>query len=491
MIGFNLPLMFWAFAALLIPLLIHIFSRKPGPTLLVANIRDYTPSDSSRVRRILLEEPFLWLLRTVLLALLVLLLAQPWLSRPPAEEDLPGWVLLSPELPADPAFFQVQDEIQQLLDQGYELRMLGPDFPKTTLNSLQGQSVPSINGWSLLKEAETRVPPGKLHFYSTNRIVSFNGYRPGFDIQWRSVPSQAVNRWIESIWRDLDDQVRVTIGVSNAESCDFQTYTLNENDDAFTIKQTEEGQTVCLSQTDAFPLDDQVPIPTNQPILVTVVTHPERAQDQAYLKAAIQTAAPLNLVQTRFQTLPDMDLTNADIIFYLAPGPLPEPLQNHLRDGALVIRDAPSERYDITTATINAPGYTHSPALHRRTPAGEGQTLWTDDQQIPLLQYTRQGKGRLIQFHSRFHPAWNNLVLNPLFPEWIFATLIEESPAIQSAAQPLSDFRCWSQALAQPPVKEAKAPSIPVRKSDLSSWLWLLTALAFLGERFLSERTRP
>ena len=49
--------------------------------------------------------------------------------------------------------------------------------------------------------------------------------------------------------------------------------------------------------------------------------------------------------------------------------------------------------------------------------------LLTSSDGSPLLQESQFGQTRLMQFNSRFNPAWNSLTLQPEFPELLLQLL--------------------------------------------------------------------
>jgi hypothetical protein len=94
---------------------------------------------------------------------------------------------------------------------------------------------------------------------------------------------------------------------------------------------------------------------------------------------------------------------------------------------------------------------------------------------------TREGLGRHIAFRGRFHPAANNFVLQPAFPESM--TVLWAGP------QP-EPVRPIARSQIVPARTTARAPAGPARR-DLYHVFWLAAVALFLLERVLAQRARP
>lgn len=99
---------------------------------------------------------------------------------------------------------------------------------------------------------------------------------------------------------------------------------------------------------------------------------------------------------------------------------------------------------------------------------------WTDGEGLPIASVGRLGRGRVIQLTRPLTPEAMPQLLEPDFPDRL-AGLLAPAPAPRRIAaadhRPLTGAPNWT----QPPL-------------DLRSWLALLTALVFAGERWLATR---
>ena len=136
MLQFLSPIFLVGLTALAIPLVIHLWSRRSGKTIKVGTIRFLRASDSHRFSSVKLQDSLLLFVRAVLIVLLVLLLARPILlsQAPSGKNSEVGWILLDPELINRGIDGPISQQIDSLSAHGNELRVLGPSFPRVSLD---------------------------------------------------------------------------------------------------------------------------------------------------------------------------------------------------------------------------------------------------------------------------------------------------------------------------------------------------------------------
>lgn len=181
MLQFAAPLGLLTLGALLAPIMIHLV-RRPRRVVKVGSLR---PLEDARRQSRSLRWHELWLLalRCALLAALALSLAGPtWQPRNPAPVR---WLLLIPgaELSATNRI-----EWERLRNDGFEPRMLAPDFPR------DGGSEPTTlsrtgHAWSLLRELDQSVSAGsRVVVFGPTWSNRFSGSRPtleNVEVSWR------------------------------------------------------------------------------------------------------------------------------------------------------------------------------------------------------------------------------------------------------------------------------------------------------------------
>ncbi len=172
--SFLSPAAFAAFAALLLPILIHLSRRSQTQRTEFAALRWISAKLRPR-RRPVLQERLLLLLRLLLLAVVVLWLAAPVWQRAAPSRD---WLLVAPgvdwrgvsDLPAG-------DTVQR--------RWLAPGFPPLSAPSPSAQALPTA---SLLREWDADAPAGdRLTVLVPETLGGLDGerLRLGRAVAWR------------------------------------------------------------------------------------------------------------------------------------------------------------------------------------------------------------------------------------------------------------------------------------------------------------------
>ncbi|MBK6267419.1 BatA domain-containing protein [Marivirga sp. S37H4] len=132
------PIWLWGLMALLIPLLIHLWSKQKTRVLPFGSIRFLKESSNNRSRSIQLTSVLLMLLRMLIITLLVLLLAK-WVLPSSGNEKKQNWLLLGDGIDLPQAYeneifevYQVTDlkEGKQYLNQWYFMQEIGEQYPE-------------------------------------------------------------------------------------------------------------------------------------------------------------------------------------------------------------------------------------------------------------------------------------------------------------------------------------------------------------------------
>ncbi|MBI4506162.1 MAG: BatA domain-containing protein [Chloroflexi bacterium] len=181
MLQFAAPLGLLAVGALVVPLVLHLV-RQPLQVVRVGRL-PLTPADRRDVRTLRWHEPLLLALRCALLTALALSLAGlHWQPRAPAPAR---WLLFIPGTALDaPA----QAEWRRLRAEGYEARVLSAGFPP--LADAAPPAATGVEAWSLLREADMRLPAGsQAVVFGPTWASQFHGARPllsRVNVRWRA-----------------------------------------------------------------------------------------------------------------------------------------------------------------------------------------------------------------------------------------------------------------------------------------------------------------
>ncbi|MBX2945288.1 MAG: BatA domain-containing protein [Cyclobacteriaceae bacterium] len=175
--SFLNPIWLWGLTGLLIPVAIHLLSRKEGNVIRLGSVRHIMDSASARFSSIRLNEIWLLLIRCLLLLFIILLLSGLYFSS--ESRNSKKWILVEKGLERDTDFMPLVDSLQ---DQGFELRYLYEGFPVVDDDlELNG----NINYW-LLAQALQAESVERAVVLSNNYLKNFTGQRINLpdNIRW-------------------------------------------------------------------------------------------------------------------------------------------------------------------------------------------------------------------------------------------------------------------------------------------------------------------
>jgi hypothetical protein len=178
-----LPAALAALAALLLPLVLHLQRRRQQPVAVMFAALRWLGESARPQRRLRLVDPWLLLVRCLLLATVVLALAQPVLH---GDDDGRAWHVLVPGV--DPAAIDWPDEVDAI-----ERRWLVDGFPP--LQEEASTPPASTTSASLLRELDARLPADvALTVYLPPELDGLDGARIalGRTVDWRIVPAASI-----------------------------------------------------------------------------------------------------------------------------------------------------------------------------------------------------------------------------------------------------------------------------------------------------------
>src|SRR6478735_1525798 len=173
------PIWLWGLTGLLIPIGIHLLSRKEGKVIRVGSIRHLEETSTRQFRNIRLNELTLLALRCLLITLIVLLLSG--LSFNSYNTKDTNYVLLEKGMEREPDFQPLIDSLER---KGSEVRWLSRGFPllkdSASLDS-------KIQYWSLVESLQ-KEKARQIVVLAYNYVNGFKGKRAGIpeNIKWIS-----------------------------------------------------------------------------------------------------------------------------------------------------------------------------------------------------------------------------------------------------------------------------------------------------------------
>lgn len=175
--SFLNPIWLWGLTGLLIPVAIHLLSRKEGNVIRLGSVRHVVDSTSAKFSSIRLNEIGLLLVRCLLLLFIIFLLGGLYFSSGSAHEK--KWLVLEKGLEVDNDFKPIMDSLEE---QGYELRYLYKGFP---LVDDEPEMNGDVNYWFLVHALQKQSVEQAV-VLSNNYLKNFNGQRINLpdNIRW-------------------------------------------------------------------------------------------------------------------------------------------------------------------------------------------------------------------------------------------------------------------------------------------------------------------
>jgi len=220
---FLQPSYLWGLLALAIPIAIHFWSRKKVQTIKVGSTQFITQTKSKQSKSIQINEWWLLVLRCLIIALLVGILAEPQTTTTAPRQDVA--YVFEPSLLATAEgrarFKQIPQEGRFLLTEG---------FPKWEEDSPLEEGIP--NYWQLAKEME-QLPADSVVVFTHAFAKAVKGKRPPVhkNITWVTVDTEKTVS--EPVWARVKkdkDSVEVLAVYSDATRLSFSKKTIAENE---------------------------------------------------------------------------------------------------------------------------------------------------------------------------------------------------------------------------------------------------------------------
>ena len=147
--GLINPTWLWGLTGLLIPIGIHLLSRREGKIIKIGSIRHLEETNSKQFKSIRLNELVLLLLRCLIISIVVLFLSGLHFQ---ASEKSGKWLIVESGIERD-------DQVSVLVDSqrrnGFEIKRLTNGFPDLTDSPYD---TTKINYWNLLSKLKKKVP---------------------------------------------------------------------------------------------------------------------------------------------------------------------------------------------------------------------------------------------------------------------------------------------------------------------------------------------
>ncbi|MGA9650637.1 BatA domain-containing protein, partial [Pedobacter sp.] len=190
---FLYPIGLLALAALMIPLIIHLWNFKESKTLKIGSISLLGASARVSSKSFRITDWLLFILRCLLIILIAFLLAQPYIKKTLNAKNKGGWILV--EKSKFPQVFKDNRKtIDSLIKRNYEIHDFNLGFNlmslKDTIASEREQTVNGLKHTALLKELNNLVPAGtSVYLFASQHLNQFDDVLPltNYKLIWKPV----------------------------------------------------------------------------------------------------------------------------------------------------------------------------------------------------------------------------------------------------------------------------------------------------------------
>ncbi|MGY3793452.1 BatA domain-containing protein [uncultured Aquimarina sp.] len=310
--SFLYPTYLWALLGLIIPIVIHFWSKREGKTIKVGSTKLLSESDSKQSKSIQLNEIFLLMLRMLLLGVLVLLISGIRINK--KETTLPVTYLFEPSLLKHDRVMNILDTI----DEGESLRLLASTFPLLDKDELDVDQKSIPNYWQLAKEMEN-LKTDSIVVFTSAFLSGLKGARPTIykNINWISIDrKESYNYALKAIKEE--DTTQVLMLRSNSDQLTFIKEKVSNEDLEF----SKNNDSIVFTKND---LKQRVPVSNFSAKKVALFYDDSLLDQKRLIKASLQAIAKYTdrTIEIKEFTNTADTITGFDLIIWLSTDPVP------------------------------------------------------------------------------------------------------------------------------------------------------------------------
>ncbi|WP_299246446.1 BatA domain-containing protein [uncultured Aquimarina sp.] len=310
------PTYLWALLGLLVPLVIHLWSKKEGKTIKVGSTKLLSESDSKQSRSIQLNELFLLLLRMLLIGVLVFLMAGFGIKKKAA--TIPITYIVEPSLLDDDRIQTIIDTI----DTGELLRLLQSGFPELDTDQTVIENKKTPNYWQLAKEMET-LQTDSIVVFTKAFINGIKGRRPetNQNIAWISLESEEVSKKVLKAIKK-EDSLQVLSMISDQDQLSFKKAFIATDDKRLRFNTTNDSVMIPLNGK-----EESVILTSELPTKVVLFYEDSLANQKTYIEASLKAISKYLHKQIDIEIVQDvegLDVDAFDLVVWLSSAVVPD-----------------------------------------------------------------------------------------------------------------------------------------------------------------------
>lgn len=345
---FSSPTYLWALLGLVIPIAIHLWSKKEGRTIKVGSTQLLQASDSTKSSSIRLNEWWLLLLRMLLITLIVFILAEPHLKQ--RENQIPLAYVVEPSLLQDESLRNVLDSVETtaptyLFMKGLPLFTNQDELPTSI-------ELESPNYWQLAQRLPS-IPADSILVFTKATMRGIKGMRPNIPshIHFVMVPSE-MDKKTPFLAKNLEGELEIIASEASNNNTLFYRSTLSEGESKVNIHAANDSITL-RGERDV----NTIPMQVQEPLQVAVYYNAQFEQDKNYIVAALEAISAYNDLKLSYAVFEDGENLSEDTdwTIWLSERPIPEQLGKVLQFSeqpakrGIISKETNANLYSITS----------------------------------------------------------------------------------------------------------------------------------------------
>ncbi|WP_299323616.1 BatA domain-containing protein [uncultured Maribacter sp.] len=311
--SFAQPSYLWALLGLLVPIAIHLWSKKEAKTIKIGSVQLLSESKSRQSSSIQLNEWWLLLLRMAIISLITLVMAKPqWQSK---VNNSKLTYVIEPELARNENFMARFTDVQA--DQ--EIRLLQSGLPKNDIELDKLEDSRSVDHWSLASEMDA-LETDSIIVFTNGYAKELKGARPEtiHDINWIVLDSaQTVEKPLLAYQKEKN--IALFTANNSPVVSKIATKTI-ELGDAYQL--TSNGDSLQVSSSSSV----KIPLIQQSALEVSLVYTDSLSTDKRYIEAALAALSTYLNREIKVESFLDSELLEnkeADLMIWLSTKPAP------------------------------------------------------------------------------------------------------------------------------------------------------------------------
>lgn len=295
--SFLNPSYLWALLGIVIPIAIHLWSKKEGKTIKIGSIKLLSEADSRQSSSISINEILLLAFRIAMISIVVLILANPQINR--ENTNTPITYIVEPSLLDNQEIASMIDSLQSQSS----VRLLRYEFPELSEDAVDNKVHEVPNYWQLAKDME-KLRTDSIVVFTNAFATGLKGMRPIVkkNIDWIVLDSG--DSGVGEIEASLkNDKIELLSVISNASYLSYKKEIIASNSVNIHINEPKDSVTISQNgQTRQFYLK------SNSPTKILLFFDDALSNEARYIEAGLNAISeyllhPIEINKTQDSTL--------------------------------------------------------------------------------------------------------------------------------------------------------------------------------------------